>query len=195
MKLSQVALALSTAVLTLPAAPLAGQQPPSSARVAMADGDHMLRAFRDRILLDTLAIWENVPTEPRRAFARVREILGALRIPIGTADSAAGVLFNTNFVTRGGQFAGKANSAWMRCGFGPTGDHADQWRVTVAYAVYVQPQTGGQGSRLGVALVGQARDIGGANSPPVFCNTKGSLEMEIVKLVRADPQLSSTPED
>ena len=179
----------AAAMMSLVAAPVAAQQTQSSLTVTrMSDGDAMLRAFRDRVLLDTLALWEDVPLSGPRTYARVKDILAALKIPVAQTDSVHGILWNEGFVTRGNKVGGKANSQLLRCGSGPSGDHADQWRVTMAYAVFVKSSPGDLASKLGIAVVAQAKDIAGANSPAVVCNTKGVLETEIVKLVRGTTQ-------
>ena len=172
--------------LMLGAAAAGAQQLPPSQQIQMKDGDAMLRAFRERVLLDTLAVWSEVPGKGPEVFARAKKVLEALKIPIGKTDSAHGIIWHDGFPTRGGRLANKANSQLMRCGFGPTGDHADQWRVTAAYAVYVRKSTE-TSSQLGVALLGQAKDIAGPSSPAVLCNTKGVLENEIIKFVREQP--------
>jgi hypothetical protein len=171
------------AALVLGAAPLTAQQLPASNQIAMKDGDAMLRAFRERVLLDTLAVWSDVPGKGPEVYARAKAVLEAMKLPITQTDSTHGILWNEGFATRGGRLAGKANSQLMRCGFGPTGDHADQWRVTAAYAVYVRDNKDGS-SKIGIALLGQAKDIAGAASPAVLCNTKGVLENEIIRFVR-----------
>lgn len=161
----------------------AAQALPNTPTVRMSDGDRMLRGFRDQVLLDTLAIWQDVPGSTGQVFARVKQILNALKVPYTQRDSAQGMIWNEGFVTRGGQLAGGPNSTALRCGFGPTGDYADNWRVTVAYAVYIKPSDSG-GSRLGIAVMGQAKDNAGASTPGVFCASKGRLESEVVRLLR-----------
>lgn len=160
----------------------AAQSPPSATTVRMRDGDAMLHAFRSQVLLDTLAIWQDVPGSPARVYTRVKQILEALKVPYTQTDSTHGMIWNEGFVTRGG-LAGSPKSRSLRCGFGPTGDHADSWRVSVAYAVYIKPSHGG-GSRLGIAVMGQAKDNAGSSTPGVFCASQGRLESEIVRLVR-----------
>lgn len=177
--------ALKALTLLAFAALTAGAQGlPSGTPITMKDGDAMLRAFRDRVLLDTIAVWADVPGKGPDVYSRARRALAALKLPIAQADSAHGVIWNEGFPTRGGRLAGRANSQIMRCGFGPTGDHADQWRVTAAYAVYVRANPDGS-SKIGIAFLGQARDIAGASSAAVLCNSKGVLEEDIIRAVRA----------
>jgi hypothetical protein len=176
-------LALKALALLSFAGTAATAQVPNVKYTQMKDGDAMLRAFRERVVLDTLAIWADVPGKGPEVYAKARRVIEAMKLPIAQTDSVHGILWNEGFTTRSGRLAGKANSQLMRCGFGPTGDHADQWRVTAAYAIYVRPNPDGS-TKLGVALLGQAKDIAGASSPAVLCNTKGVLENEIIRAVR-----------
>src|SRR5262245_10838451 len=102
--------AAAAAMIAFAAAPALTQQLPNVQQTAMANGDAMLHAFRDRVLLDTLALWEDVPLSGPKTYARVKDVLGALKIPIGQTDSVHGILWNEGFVARGGKMANKANS-------------------------------------------------------------------------------------
>jgi hypothetical protein len=161
---------------------IGAQAVPNVPTVRARDGDHLLRTS-ERILLDTIAIWHDLPAAAATVFSSTRQILDSLKIPYTRTDSAGGLISNEALVTRGGRLAGRANSKSLRCGFGPSGDYADNWRVQVAYAIYVHPVIGG-GTRLGIALTGQAKDMSGASSPRVICASTGGLESEIARLVR-----------
>ena len=135
------------------------------------------------VLLDTLATWNPVPGTRAQTYSAVLRVLQHhLKLPVETADSTRGVVFNKRVVVRG-KLAEKPVSRWLRCGTGMVGDFADTWRVTLAYAVYVDSTPSGA-SRLGVALFATASDVAGVSKPPAMCTTTGALEAEITRLVR-----------
>jgi hypothetical protein len=138
---------------------------------------------RARVLLDTLVVWEQVPGSPGEVYAKARLVLDVLKIPYTRADSVGGLIFNEGFAARGGRLAGRPTSTSLRCGFGPTGDYADSWRVTVRYAVFIQPSDSAN-TRLGIAVLGEAKDIAGTGSAAMPCVSTGKLEYDIAKLVR-----------
>ena len=139
-----------------------------------------MRGFRDRILLDTLTVWQPIPGPSVQTFRNTMSVLDSLRIPVLYADSIRGVIHHSGFVARS-RLAGKAVSSSLRCGMGISGDYADTWRVSVAYAVFVKPE--GDHSRLGVGLVAGAIDVEGVSMPAVQCGSTGVLEQTIHKAV------------
>lgn len=167
---------VSACILGLAAAPLEAQRTSSPE----ADVNVSLRGFANRILLDTLVLWKTIPRTPAQTFSAARRVLDFLKIPITEADSLGGVIFNKGFIARS-RLAGQRISSSLRCGHGLAGDYADFWRVSIAYAVYVQPS--GDKSRLGIALVGAATDVEGVSKPAVHCATTGVLEGEIARMV------------
>lgn len=182
---------LAAAALALLALmPAAAQTTRQSPPARVYDGDDMLGGKRVRVLLDTLAVWELLPGTSGQVYARTRMILDVLKIPYTRADSLGGFIFNEGFVPRGGRLAGRANSTSLRCGFGPTGDYADSWRVKVTYAVFIQPSDSGN-TRLAIALMGEAKDMSGAGSATQPCTSTGQLESDITQLVRK--RLSDPP--
>lgn len=181
------ALFSASAALALAApAPAVAQNVPQVPTVRATDGDQLIRGMRDRVLLDSIAVWNEVPASPAQVYTRVRQILDSLKLPYTQADSTGGLIANPSVVVR--RLGGVANSKSLRCGFGPSGDYADTWRVTASYAVYVHQSTrAGGGTRLGVAVMGQARDMSGASSSSVYCASTGKLESDITSLVQRDP--------
>ena len=141
----------------------------------------MIRAFRDPIMLDTLAIWTDIPGSPGEVFSAARRVLDSLKLPVTVADSAHGLLLNPQFVTRT-RVAGQRMSWALRCGTGMFGDYADEWRITMAYAVFIDPVAAGT-SRLGITVVAGATSVQGTSKDPVMCGTTGALEADIAKRV------------
>lgn len=140
-----------------------------------------LRGYEHLIVLDTVAVWTELLASPAEAYGATRQVLDSLKMPLTHVDSAGGLLFNQGFIARG-KLAGRRMSWVWRCGSGMTGDYADTWRISMAYAVFIDP-TGTAGSRLGVALAASAQDIQGVDKPAIHCGTTGLLEREIAKLV------------
>ena len=155
---------------------VSAQSPPNVPTVRATDGDALMRVG-GRILLDTIAVWSEVPGTNAEVFTRVKRILDSLKVPYARVDSAGGLITNESFVAR--RIAGRANSTWLRCGFGPSGDYANVWRVTATYAIYFHPPREGTGTRLGIALMGWARDMSGPTSSQLYCASTGAFEQTI----------------
>jgi hypothetical protein len=140
-----------------------------------------LRGFENLVMLDTLASWSELLAPPAQAYAAAKQVLDSLKLSPTASDSANGLLLNRGFVARG-RIAGRRMSWAWRCGSGLVGDYADTWRISMAYALFIDPSNGG-GSRLGVAFAAGADDVQGASKAPLQCGTTGLLEKEIAKLV------------
>jgi len=143
-----------------------------------------LRGYVDPIRLDSMATWNEVLQPPGQAFAAVRHVLDSLQIPIPIADSARGLLHNPAFTVRT-RLAGKAMSRLMHCGTGMTGDYADTYRITIAYAVMIDPLPDGH-SRLGIAMVSNGQHVAGVSTEAVMCGTTGVLEQTILKATQLE---------
>jgi hypothetical protein len=139
-----------------------------------------MRGFRDRVLLDTVAVWQTVPGPAVAAFRNALRVLDSLKIPVEFADSVRGVIHHSGFVARS-RLAGRNVSASFRCGMGLSGDYADTWRVSIAYAIYVKPDDAH--AKLGVAFIAAANDVEGVSKPAVQCGTTGGLEQSITRAV------------
>ena len=164
---------------------LLGTAPVASAQLVIRQ-DNPVRVANHwvgQIMLDTLAIWENVPASRARTFAAALAVLDSLEMPFERADSTRSVVYHSRIVARR-RFANRALSQMMRCGGGLTGDNADVWRVTLSFAVYVD-SIAAEKSRLGVAIFASAMDVQGASKPTIICATRGALEHEITRLVLA----------
>jgi hypothetical protein len=139
----------------------------------------MLKGYDYTVMLDTLVAWSDVLATPGETWSAVKRSLDSLSIPVTTVDSAHGVLFSPGFVARR-KLANHAMSWSLRCGQGMTGDNADSWKLTIAYAVFVDPSEDGR-SKVGIAMIGGAENVEGAYKQPAPCNSTGLLEQEIVK--------------
>lgn len=140
-----------------------------------------LRGFEHFFVLDTFAIWTTVPGTPAETYAAALQVLDSLKMPIVTADSSHGLLLNKLFVARR-RMAGRPMSWALHCGSDLTGANADTWRISMAYALFIDPSTANT-SRLGVAIAAGANNVEGAYKPPVMCGSTGALEADIAKRV------------
>ena len=145
--------------------------------------DVKLRGFSRSILLDSLAVWTPVSQSPAVALADARKVLDSLKLKITGSDTIARVLYNNALIARASLLNDRMSN-FLRCGWGPTGDHADSWRISMGWAVYVKPAPGG-GSSVGVAIAGSASDVEGAAKPVVQCQTTGNFEQRIAKAIAA----------
>jgi hypothetical protein len=135
------------------------------------------------VMLDTIARWQDVSAPRARAFdAVVRVIKHHVKLEIENIDTIAKVVYNKRIVAIN-KLAGQSMSRWLRCGMGLTGEHANTWRITLAYAVFVD-SVSTDASRVGVALFATARDTDGVSTSAVACGSTGNLELEIVRKVR-----------
>lgn len=184
MAMSRAVLLLAASALAImPPARAAAQDPTNVPLVRPQDAGDKFRSLPERVQLDTLVVWMDIHGNTGSGFARARQVLDSLKVPYTIADSANGMIAHTGFSPRGGQLGGRPNSSSMLCGFGPGGQYADIWRVTVAYVLYVKPADLG-GIRVGVGMLSQARDIHGTSNSTLLCSTTGSFERQVSLLVR-----------
>src|SRR5687768_12434998 len=140
------------------------------------------RGLRGGVKLDTLAIWHEVSAPlPVTYDAVVRVIKHHLKLQVEHADTIAKVVYNRRLIAS--RIAGQPMSRYLECGGGLTGQHADSWRITLAYAVFVET-TSAAASRVGVALFATARNPEGVSTSAVACGSTGALEREIANKVR-----------
>ena len=140
------------------------------------------RGIHGGVKLDTLANWNNVSAPLSVTYeAVVRVIKHHVKLQIEHADTIAKVVYNTRLITS--RIAGQPMSRYLECGGGLTGQHADSWRITLSYAVFVDTASAGV-SRVGVALFATARNPEGVSTSAVACGSTGALEREIANKVR-----------
>jgi hypothetical protein len=140
------------------------------------------------VMLDSLALWEDVSAPRARVFdAAVRVIKHHARLPVEHADTISKVVYNKQSIVMR-KLAGQPMSRWLRCGTGLTGEHANSWRITLAYAVFVEPVST-DSSRVGVAVFATARNPEGVSTSSVACASTGALEREVISKVREVVQM------
>jgi hypothetical protein len=182
--MTRAILALTAAALTLGSTTICVAQDPSNVPIVRPqDAGEKFRSLPERVQLDTLVIWSETSGNADQAFRRAKQVLDSLKVPYTLTDSASGMIANQGFTPRGGRLMGRPNSASMLCGFGPSGQYADIWRVTISYVLYLKPADRG-GIRVGVGMLAQAKDIHGTSQSTLLCTTTGNFEREITRLVR-----------
>ena len=143
----------------------------------------LVQGKRGNVKLDTLARWEEVTAPHSKTFDAVTRVLKHhVKLRIEHTDTIGDVVYNTKHIASG-KLAGQPMSRWLRCGVGMTGDHADWWRITLSYAVYVAPAATDR-SRLGVAVYATGQSPDGSSTARVPCASTGALEREIIDKVR-----------
>jgi hypothetical protein len=138
-----------------------------------------LKAYEYPVRLDTVAIWNDVIATPAESYLALKQTLDSLRIPTSLADSTRGLLHHQGF-TAIRKLAGRPMSWAWRCGSGMTGDYADTYRMTIAYAIVVDPVPDGN-SRIGIAFVSGAQNLEGVSTNPVACASTGALEQYLLR--------------
>lgn len=140
------------------------------------------RGMHGGVKLDTLANWHDVSAPLSVTYdAVVRVIKHHMKLQVEHADTIAKVVYNRRLIAS--RIAGQPMSRWLECGSGLTGQHADTWRITLSYAVFVDTASAGA-SRVGVALFATARNPEGVSTSAVACGSTGALEREIANKVR-----------
>jgi hypothetical protein len=142
----------------------------------------LARGLHGGVRLDTLAIWHDVSAPIALTYdAVVRVIRHHMKLRVEHADTIAKVVYNRRLIAS--RIGGQPMSRYLECGGGLTGPHADSWRITLSYAVFVDAASAG-GSRVGVALFATARNPEGVSTSAVACGSTGALEREIADKVR-----------
>lgn len=143
-----------------------------------------MRAYQVDVMLDTLIFArDTVSASMGEAFAAVRAVYAALKIPRDYADSTngqIGTLRHRATYTLGGQRL----SVYFNCGQGIAGANADTWRLNMALVTFLQPAGEGK-TRIGTGIVAEAQDMSGTSTEPAMCGSMGLLESRIHKEVRA----------
>ena len=134
------------------------------------------------VKMDTANSWVVVPGTPMEVFGKAQQVYKDLKIKTNMVDSSAGMMGNSGFVHTG-SFAGRRMSAWIRCGEGITGPHADNWRVSLAVLSAVEPVTK-DSTKIRTLVVASARNMAEGSSTTMMCTTSGQLEEAINLKVR-----------
>ena len=140
------------------------------------------RSYPVPVTLDTIARAEEIRAPYGAVYSTVRAVLADLDLRVTLDDTRRGVIGNLRW-HRSGSVAGERPSAFLNCGAGPTGPNADNFRLTLAFAAFLD-ELGDDQTRLGVALIGEGENVTGTGGKPAACESLGVLETHILRLVR-----------
>ena len=140
-----------------------------------------LRAWREPVLLDTLAQEHHLSAPPEKAYQAALRAFADLGIPVGNTDGKRGIIGSERF-EHTGPLAGAALSRSFECGDGATGANADAFRLEIAVVAFVKPAADG-GTTLGLATIASGRDPAGPMRKPKECASTGSLETKLLARV------------
>lgn len=141
-----------------------------------------LRGYRDPIAMDTLASEYTVNAPTGKAFAAAVQVFKTLGFNATVRDSAGGLIGNEEF-NRTRTLVGSQMSTWLNCGSGMTGPNADNYRITIALMIMVDPAANNT-TRMRIGMVGSGANIVGNSTDPVACGTTGRLEERIAQLIK-----------
>lgn len=151
----------------LSATPLAAQ----SSRVIVVPA---LRGIPPRTLHDTMGVVDTVPFKPAAVFAALQTVYDKLKVKMDILDVAALQIGNQAFFNRG-SFAGRRMSAYLDCGNGFTGPHADNYRIYISLISFIDPLAK-DSSLVRNLLMGSAVNVTEGNRPIQDCRSTGELE-------------------
>jgi hypothetical protein len=112
-----------------------------------------------------------------------------LRTKPDVRDSILGMVAAARFV-KSRNLNGTPLSKYVSCGSGMTGLFADNYRVQMPVAVFVDASPKG-GSLLRVAVIASAQDPSGTSNNAVTCGSTGVLEGDLRKAIQS--QLMQLP--
>lgn len=163
---SLVALAASVLLLAPLPRTLSAQTPPIRLR---------LIGYFTPMSVDSVATSPFAIQATREAtYKAATAVLTELKIPVTTLDPLFRVLGNGS--ARAIRKIGRERlSTYLNCGAGITGAHADDWRVTMALFIWVEPVTATE-SQIRIGLLAGAQDVQGVAKDPVSCASTGLLE-------------------
>ncbi len=163
---SRMALAAGLLLAALLPRSLSAQTPPIRLR---------LPGYFTPMSVDSVAINPVIVNASREStYKAATAVLTELKIPVNTIDPAFRVLGNGS--ARVMRRIGKERlSSYLNCGSGITGAHADDWRVTMALFIWVEPVTATE-SRMRIGLLAGAQDVQGVAKDPVSCASTGLFE-------------------
>ena len=141
-----------------------------------------LPAYESPVVLDTMETLRHREDVTRAAvlFA-ARKALEELEIPVTYSDSTLGIVLNAELSAL--RRLGKLRmSQILECGTNLNGHIADQYRIRMAVAIFVD-SIAPSASAYRVLVAAGAQSIEGASRPPLACSTTGMLEERVAKLV------------
>ncbi len=170
-------------LLTLAAALLSSTAPRLLAAQATPRARAMLPGMDGPILLDTIGIAIPISGDRDAIFAALGTVFTELKIPVELNDPAHGLMRNLNAeISR--RLDGEPMSRYIDCGRGFSGNNADVYRITLAVAAWIEPNTGDPKSLM-VAIAASGRDPAGSKSAYSVCTSRGALEHRIAERVQA----------
>jgi hypothetical protein len=142
-----------------------------------------LPAYPAVIALDTLAVRSELTAAPAGEVFTVAAaaLEHELKIDLRLRDSTAGVVGNLEIVKMR-RLGNAAMSRYVSCGSGMTGPNADNYRIFLAIAAFVDSIAPDK-TRLGVAVAAAAQDLQGSSKAPVACSSTGAAEGQIRRIV------------
>ena len=141
-----------------------------------------LRGYRDPIAMDTLASEYTVNAPTGKTFTAAAQVFRTLGFNATVRDSVGGLIGNEEF-SRTRTLVGSQMSTWLNCGSGMTGPNADNYRITIALMILVDPASNNT-TRMRIGMVGSGANIAGISTEPVGCATTGRLEERIAQMIK-----------
>ena len=136
-------------------------------------------AYREPVLMDTLRQNYVIKAAPAKVYEAALKAFADLDIPVGNTVGTEGVIGSERF-HRMHSLAGDLLSKSFDCGDDPTGPSANSQRVEIAVVAYVAPAPSGEsGTRLGVSVIAQGREVAGPYRAPRPCASTGALERKL----------------
>jgi hypothetical protein len=141
-----------------------------------------LRGYRDPIAMDTLASEYTVNAPTGKTFAAAAQVFKTLGLNATVRDSVGGLIGNEEF-NRTRTLVGSQMSTWLNCGSGMTGPNADNYRITIALMIIIDPAVNNT-TKMRIGMVGSGANIVGNSTEPVACGTTGRLEERIAQMIK-----------
>jgi hypothetical protein len=173
MRLERIGLVFLAAAASV--TPLAAQ----TARVIVVPA---LRGIPPRTLHDTMGVVDTVPFKAAAVFAALQTVYDSIKVKMEILDVTALQLGNQAFFNRG-KFAGRRMSAYLDCGNGFTGPHADNYRIYISLISFIDPLAK-DSSLVRNLFIGSAVNVTEGNRPIQDCRTTGELEARMRDIMR-----------
>jgi hypothetical protein len=142
-----------------------------------------LRGIPPRTLTDTMGVIDTIPFKPAAVFAGLQTVYDKIKVKMEILDVGALQIGNQAFFNRG-SFAGRRMSAYLDCGNGFTGPHADNYRIYLSLITFIDPFEKSE-TLVRTLLMGTALNVTEGNRPTQECTTTGELEAQMKKLLMA----------
>ncbi len=123
-----------------------------------------------------------VPASREITYKAANAVLTELKIPVTTQDPAFRVL-GSGSARMLRKLGRERLSAYLNCGSGMSGAHADGWRVTMAVFIWVEAVSPTE-SRIRVGMLAGAQDVEGVSKDPVACGSTGVFETQLAEMIQ-----------